>query len=59
MRFSEGIINGKFVEEIDPGIFDDCEEVIVFTQEEFSRMFCSMKDQLNYIDDISLKLDTN
>lgn len=59
MRFSEGMSKGRFAEITYPETFEQNEEVIVFTREEFSRMYYSMQDQINYINDITLKFDWN
>lgn len=59
MRFSEGTTKGRFAEITDPDIFQGHDEVIVFTREEFSWVYKSMMSQLNYVNDIALKLDLN
>ena len=38
-------------------MFQEHEEVIVFTRAEFSRFYNSIQDQINYVNDISLHLD--
>ncbi|ADZ09996.1 hypothetical protein Metbo_1773 [Methanobacterium lacus] len=40
-RFSEGTKKGRFAEITDPDIFQDHEEVIVFTREEFGWIYRS------------------
>lgn len=59
MRFSEGTTKGRFAEMTNPDKFEQNEEVIVFTREEFSWVYRSMLNQINYVNDISLKLDPN
>ena len=58
MRFSEGVPKGRFAE-LNPEMFQDHEEVIVFTREEFSRFYNSMMEQINYVNKIDLFLDRN
>jgi hypothetical protein len=57
MRFSEGTTKGRFAEITNPKIFQDHEEVIVFTREEFGWMYRSMMNQIDYVNDNVLKLD--
>jgi len=57
MRVSEGVPNGRIAELYNPDMFQEHEEVIVFTREELSRFYNSMIDQVNYINDIDLFLD--
>lgn len=57
MRFSEGTTKGRFAEITYPDMFNDKEEVIVFTREEFSWVYRSMLNQVNYVNDMALKLD--
>lgn len=57
MRFSEGTTKGRFAEITNPDIFRDHEDVIIFTREEFSRVYRSILNQVNYVNDISLKMD--
>jgi len=57
MRFCEGTTKGRFADITDPNIFEDHEEVIVFTREEFSWMHRSLMNQINYVNDITLKMD--
>ncbi|UTB32039.1 MAG: hypothetical protein NKF70_11120 [Methanobacterium sp. ERen5] len=57
MRFSEGTTKGRFVDITNPDKFEQNEEVIVFTREEFSWVYRSMINQVNYVNDIALKLD--
>jgi len=59
MRFSEGTTKGRFAEINNPDIFQDHEDVIVFTREEFDWVYRSMLNQVNYVNDIALKLDPN
>ena len=57
MRMSEGVPKGRFAELNNPEMFQDHEEVIVFTRDEFNRFYTSMREQIDYINDIDLCLD--
>jgi hypothetical protein len=57
MRMSEGVPKGRFAELYHPEMFQEHEEVIVFTRNEFNRFYTSMQDQINYINNIDLFLD--
>ncbi len=57
MRVSEGIPNGRIAELSHPKMFQEHEEVIVFTRNEFNRFYTSMMEQINYINQIDLYLD--
>ncbi|WP_048190676.1 hypothetical protein [Methanobacterium sp. SMA-27] len=57
MRISEGIPNGRIAELSHPEMFQEHEEVIVFTRNEFNRFYTSMMEQINYINKIDLYLD--
>jgi hypothetical protein len=57
MRVSEGVPRGRIAELYNPEMFQEHEEVIVFTKEEFNRFYTSMQDQINYINRIDLFLD--
>ncbi|UTB32698.1 MAG: hypothetical protein NKF70_14670 [Methanobacterium sp. ERen5] len=57
MRFSEGTTKGRFVDITDPDRFEQNEEVIVFTREEFSWVYRSLMNQINYVNDLALKMD--
>jgi hypothetical protein len=52
MRVSEGEPRGRFAEISNPGIFQEYEEVIVFTRQEFNRIYTSIQEQINYINKI-------
>lgn len=49
MKVSEGTPRGRFVELYNPENFQEHEEVIVFTRDEFNRIYTSMHEQINYI----------
>ena len=49
MRVSEGVPRGRIAELYNPGMFKEREEVIIFTREEFSRTYTSMREQIDYI----------
>ena len=57
MRVSEGVPRGRIAELYNPGMFQEREEVIVFTRDEFSRTYTSMKEQIDYINNTDLFLD--
>ncbi|MBZ2165411.1 hypothetical protein [Methanobacterium spitsbergense] len=57
MMMSEGIPNGRIAELSQPEMFQDHEEVIVFTRNEFNRFYMSMREQIEYINKIDLYLD--
>lgn len=57
MRFSEGEPNGRFVELYHPEMFKDHDEVIVFTREDFERIYTSIQRQIDYITMVDLHLD--
>ncbi|MBZ2164487.1 hypothetical protein [Methanobacterium spitsbergense] len=59
MRVSDGIPNGRIAELSQPEMFQEHEEVIVFTRNEFNRFYTSMMEQINYINNIDLYLDRN
>jgi hypothetical protein len=59
MRVSEGVPKGRFAELYHPEMFQENEEVIVFTRDEFSRFYNSMQQQIDYVNDIDLFLDRN
>lgn len=55
MRVSEGVPRGRIVELYNPEMFQDREEVIVYTRDEFNRFYISMQEQINYISRIYLE----
>jgi hypothetical protein len=57
MRFSEGEPDGRFVELYHSEIFSEREEVIVFTREDFERIYTSIQKQVDYITLVDLHLD--
>ncbi len=57
MRVSEGVPKGRIAELYHPEMFQEHEEVIVFTRDEFNRFYNSMQDQINYINNMNLFLD--
>jgi hypothetical protein len=57
MRMSEGVPKGRIAELYNPDMFMECEEVIVFTRDEFNRFYTSMREQINYINNIDLFLN--
>ncbi|MTK64536.1 MAG: hypothetical protein F8N15_08450 [Methanobacterium sp.] len=57
MRVSEGVTRGKMAELANPEIFRDREEVIVFTRDEFNRIYRSMMTEIDHINRIHLYLD--
>ena len=59
MRMSEGAPRGRIAELYHPEMFQEHEEVIVFTRDEFNRIYTSMRDQIDYINKTDLHLDRN
>jgi hypothetical protein len=59
MRVSEGVPRGRISELYNPKMFQEHEEVIVFTRDEFSRTYTSMRAQIDYINKIDLYLNRN
>ena len=57
MRVSEGVPRGRIAELYNPEMFQEHEEVIVFTRDEFNRFYTSMQEQIDYINKIDLYLD--
>lgn len=57
MRVSEGIPRGRFVELYNPETFNEGEEVIVFTRDEFNRTYTSMQEQIDHINKIYMHID--
>ncbi len=55
MRVSEGVPCGRTVELYNPEMFQEREEVIVYTRDEFNRFYTSMQEQINYISRIYLE----
>ena len=57
MRVSEGVPKGRIAELYNPKLFQEREEVIVFTRDEFSRTYTSMREQIDYINKADLQLN--
>ena len=57
MRVSEGVPNGRIAELYNSEMFQEREEVIVFTRNEFNRFYTSMREQIEYINEIDLYFD--
>jgi len=57
MRMSEGVPRGRIAELYHPEMFQEHEEVIVFTRDEFKRAYTSMREQIDYINKTDLHLD--
>jgi hypothetical protein len=57
MRVSEGVPRGRVAEIYHPELFPEQEEVIIFSREEFSRTYTSIRRQLDYIVKVDLHLD--
>lgn len=49
MRVSQGIPRGRKVDLYHPELWDDHEEVIIYTREEFKRTYTLMKDEIDFI----------
>jgi len=54
---SEGVPRGRIAELYHPEMFQEHEEVIVFTRDEFNSFYTSMQEQINYINGIDLCLN--
>nr|WP_319372891.1 hypothetical protein [uncultured Methanobacterium sp.] len=59
MRVSQGVLYGRKVQLYHPELFKEQEEVIIFTREEFRRMYESMILQINHITQLDMALDRN
>jgi hypothetical protein len=57
MRVSEGVPKGRIAELYNPEMFHEHEEVIVFSRDEFSRAYSSMREQIDYINRTDLYLN--
>lgn len=57
MRLSQGVLCGRRIEVYHPEFFDEHEEVIIFTREEFRRMYQSMTTQINHLHRLDMGLD--
>ena len=57
MRISQGASYGRKVELYYPEMFQEHEEVIVFTRDEFNRFYTSMRRQIDHINEIDLYFD--
>jgi len=57
MRLSQGVLCGQRVELYHPEFFEEHEEVIIFTREEFRRMYQSMAAQINHLHRLDMGLD--
>jgi hypothetical protein len=56
MRVSEGVPRGRIAELYNPNMFQEREEVIIFTRDEFNRTYTSMREQIDYINKTDLHL---
>ena len=57
MRVSEGVSDGNIAELYNPEQFQEHEEVIVFTREDFHRTYNSIRGQIDYINKVDMHLD--
>ena len=57
MRLSQGVLCGRRIELYNPEFFEEHEEVIIFTREEFRRMYQSMAVQINHLHRWDMGLD--
>lgn len=57
MRLSQGVLYGRRIELYNPEFFEEHEEVIIFTREEFRRMYQSMAVQINHLHRLDIGLD--
>ena len=57
MRVSEGVPNGRIAELYNPELFKEHEEVIIFAREDFNRTYSSIKEQIEYVNKITVHMD--
>jgi hypothetical protein len=57
MKLSQGVLCGRRIELYHPEFFEEHEEVIIFTREEFRRMYQSMAVQINHLHRLDMGLD--
>ncbi|WP_321421250.1 hypothetical protein [uncultured Methanobacterium sp.] len=57
MKVSQGVICGRRVQLYHPELFKEHEEVIIFTREEFRRIYESMVQQIERITLLDMSLD--
>lgn len=57
MRLSQGVLCGRRIELYNPEFFEEHEEVIIFSREEFRRMYQSMAVQINHLHRLDMGLD--
>lgn len=57
MRVSQGVLCGRRVQLYHPEFFNEHEEVVIFTREEFRRMYQSMDMQIDHITRLDMSLD--
>ncbi|MDY9923251.1 hypothetical protein [Methanobacterium sp.] len=57
MRVSQGVLCGRRVQLYHPELFNEHEEVIILTREEFRRMYQSMAMQIDHITRLNMSLD--
>ncbi len=57
MKVSEGEPRGRFAKLYHPEMFQEHEEVIVFTRDEFNRTYTHMVEQIDYINKTNMHLD--
>ncbi len=58
MKMSQGEVKGRFAEPYHPEQFQNHEEVIVFTREEFNRTYRALQEHINHIEKIYFKFET-
>lgn len=57
MKVSQGVLCGRRVQLYHPELFKEHEEVIIFTREEFRRIYESMVQQIEHITLLDMSLD--
>jgi hypothetical protein len=57
MKVSQGVLCGRRVQLYHPELFKEHEEVIIFTREEFRRIYESMVQQIEHITRLDMSLD--
>ncbi len=57
MRVSEGVPSGRIAELYNPKMFQEHEEVIIFTREEFNWTYTNIQEQIEYTNKIYFHLN--
>ncbi len=57
MKVSQGVLCGRRVQLYHPELFKEHEEVIIFTREEFKRIYGSMVQQMEHVTRLDMSMD--